>query len=397
MGGLPSASCFQNGGGRCCTQEKMEVLAVNSEDMMALGVQDLLDVFDDFRDKADLARCALATRSKKEDVAQAILKMLAERDSKFDKNEFQDYISENLVNAFALLNERTEKTLQAVLSRIDEWKFDTTGRVDAAPKLEKDLSALRVSLADMSTIRAISFCLRPPRLHNYSSVSRLSENMFAGKDVVPKDGTRQPFAIVTVGAPGSGKDYTIVHREQNSCLEYLLRKFDGPETDQYVLTDPDYWISSLCENNNAHRDVANFLNLENFFCAIGRRNHIVFNATGKDIKNTAGRVASRLLEANYKIYVVVVLAKFSVVMERIDERMRRTGRAVPEPIVKSIFEGLQKAVPIYLRNQAKMCDAILIYSNNGDERSTDPQLVLRNGDDPQKAIDMAAEMLAVPP
>merc|ERR1711972_676726 len=103
-----------------------------------------------------------------------------------------------------------------------------------------------------------------------------------------------------------------------------------------------------------------------FFYTINRRSNLIFNATGKDIKNTAGRVISRLREANYKVYICVVLANFSVVMQRIADRKRKTGRDVPEAVVTSIFKGLQEAVPLYMKNQPKMADAVLVYSNNGD-------------------------------
>jgi predicted ABC-type ATPase len=303
-----------------------------------------------------------------------------------------------------MLDEKIVKVLRLVLSRIDSWLFDTTGRVDVAPKLQdEDLQSIRITQGEMAVIRQVAFCLRPPSLHDHSIVMGLSNQVLAGKQTedVPAEShtlsmssSRRPVAIVAVGGPGCGKDYVLLHRE-NCCCDYL-RKFDGPPKDQYVVVDPDFWVSSLCQNKNEHRDLANFLNLEHFFYAVSRRNHVVFNGTGKDIRNTAGRVISRLREADYRIFFCIVLSRFDVVMGRIAARARQTGRDVPEDIVKASFKSLSEAVPLYLKNQASMVEALLVYSNNGDEPSADPKFILSDGKDPADAIKFAKETLAVP-
>lgn len=376
-------------------QYKAEIQVVNSarpDKIRFLGIQDLLDVFDDFRPHAVFVRLALKSGSTLPDAADSIVEKILETNQKLDKATTNKYVMENLEIANSLLARTTETALDHMLTRIDAWQFDKTGRVDAAPELERNLQRITIPQGEMAVVQQMAFCLRPPKLHNYAEVFGISDSLFNGR----LSGHSDPIAIVTVGAPGSGKDYMIMH-SPNSCLDYLNEKH-GHAKDQYVVLDPDVWITQLCDNVNEHRDLANFLNLEHFFYAINRRSNLIFNATGKDIKNTAGRVISRLKAAKYKVYICVVLAKFSVVMERIAERKRKTGRDVPEPVVKSIFKGLQEAVPLYMKNQAKMADGLLVYSNNGDgtDSRSGPSFTLTSGVDPQKAIDFANSMLHVP-
>jgi len=217
----------------------------------------------------------------------------------------------------------------------------------------------------------------------------LSEALFGSKEQ-----SESPCAVITVGAPGAGKDYVAIDSHQ-SCLYYLNKNHGGPEFNQFVVFDPDYWVSNLCKNRNEHRDLGNFLNLEQFFYAVGRRHHLVFNGTGKDVRNTLGRVTSRLKEANYRIFFCIVLARFSTVTERIEHRKMKTGRDVPTHIVRSIFQGLQKSVPLYLEKQAEIAEAILVYDNSGEHKPK-PQFVVSRGVDPQEAIAFAHSTLALP-
>lgn len=92
-----------------------------------------------------------------------------------------------------------------------------------------------------------------------------------------------------------------------------------------------------------------------------------------------------------------MLARFSSVLDRIEQRKRKTGRDVPTPIVRSIFEGLQKAVPLYLEKQADIAEAILVYDNSGDESRRGPKFVVSKGDDPKDALAFAKDTLALPP
>ena len=104
-------------------------------------------------------------------------------------------------------------------------------------------------------------------------------------------GTRcafRPFLVVLAGPPGSGKTSAL-----RMCIERLINQQGGPPQSHYVDINPDYWITQLCDNNNAYRPVANFLNHETFLSAVAQRRHIIFDGTAKSVLNTVGRVISR--------------------------------------------------------------------------------------------------------
>merc|ERR1712087_1082738 len=93
---------------------------------------------------------------------------------------------------------------------------------------------------------------------------------------------------------------------------------------------------------------------------------------GKDLKNTCGRITARLKQAGYRIFYAIVLSKFDVCMGRIRERFKKTGRNVPDSVVQSLFQGLQESVPVYLKNQANLAEAVLIYVNDEEGQMPEP-------------------------
>merc|ERR1719454_2311966 len=113
------------------------------------------------------------------------------------------------------------------------------------------------------------------------------------------------------------------------CVTYIRTNYKGPELNDMVEIDPDTWVSRLCENNNEFRPLCNMLNLENLFLSINQQYNIIFGGTGKDVKNTVGRVTARLKQANYRIYYAIVLSTYENCSQRIKERFEKTGRNVP--------------------------------------------------------------------
>merc|ERR1719491_1207921 len=107
-----------------------------------------------------------------------------------------------------------------------------------------------------------------------------------------------------------------------------------------------------------------------------------------DIKNTAGRVTARLKQAGYRIFYVFVLASYETSMSRIRDRFVKTGRDVPAPMVQSLFKSLQESVPVYLRRQSSLAEAMLLYDNSVDGEVATP-VILSGGRDPTQAIDYA--------
>lgn len=378
----------------CTPNSQLEYVSSLSSDTLArpksgriLSLPNLLDIFDDFRPYVNAVRLALDQNLSTEECANRIIMDSAKNGS---AKSTVDIITENL-RILTILTKANEMALLLMESRIDDWKFDVTGRTDAAPQLAKDVAEVQLSQFDMNVIRQIAFAQLPSELHSYTAVIGLSDNLFNSK----ADNSPSPVAVITVGAPGSGKDYLTIDSEY-CCLDYLRENHQGPPRDDFVLLDPDYWVSNLCHNRNEHRVVGNFLNLEQFFYAINRRHSLVFNGTGKDVKNTLGRVTSRLKEANYRIFFCIVLADFETVLARIQDRFRRTGRDVPVPVVRSIFQGLQTSVPLYLEKQADIAEAICVYNNSGsNEPRPTPKFTVLGGNS-KEAIEFARANLALP-
>ena len=161
------------------------------------------------------------------------------------------------------------------------------------------------------------------------------------------DGSRcsfTPVAVVMVGTPGSGKT-TLVQQG----LEYLQSRHGGPPPAHYAHINPDTWITEMCDNNNAHRNAANYANHETFLLAIRQRRHVVFDAIGKSVLNTCGRVIARLQQAGYRVHICTVLATFETCCQRILHRREASGRVVSGRVVEG------RSVPEAMVRQVRLC------------------------------------------
>merc|ERR1719453_1725429 len=116
---------------------------------------------------------------------------------------------------------------------------------------------------------------------------------------------------------------------EHGMINYIKDNYGGPPSKDLVEIDPDTWITRLCNNDNQLRPLCNMLNLENLFLCINQRYNLIFGGTGKDIKNTVGRVTARLKQANYRIYYAIVISTYENCTRRIKDRFEATGRNVP--------------------------------------------------------------------
>jgi hypothetical protein len=82
-------------------------------------------------------------------------------------------------------------------------------------------------------------------------------------------------------------------------------------------------------------------------------------------------------------------------VRRADERAAVTGRATARSFIDMVFKSLQRAVPIYLRQQASIAERVLVYTNEEQPelavelRPHMPHLVPR-------AVELANRLLALP-
>ena len=179
-------------------------------------------------------------------------------------------------------------------ARHETWAHDDSGRIDTAPLVpQSELSEVPASaLADL---RRLAFVQLPPDMLDPTTLAERTREVWSEVSAPSPSralsrGAMPPTALVTVGCPGSGKSYVT----KAACLPHLAKLGLGPSIESYLTIDPDFWLSNVCQNDNACRPLVNWLNHENFLRAVGLKQHLIFDGTGKSLLNTCGRIVSRM-------------------------------------------------------------------------------------------------------
>ena len=269
--------------------------------------------------------------------------------------------------------------MELIFAQHEAWSIDKTGRADTAPTLPADAPGPELSAAQLLDLKLLAFPLDPPRMLAAETLAGKAKALHASAS---GGASAPPTALITVGAPGSGKSF--VSREAG--MARLLEAGLGPEAGAYLTIDPDFWLTEVCENENACRPLANWLNHENFLRSVAMRRHMLFDGTGKSLENTCGRVVSRLKAAGYRVHMCIVLASYETCRTNIGERREATGRDVPDAIVQQTFSALQGAVDFYLRHQASLTERTLVYDNDARQMALVASL---GGDDGATQLDAA--------
>ena len=355
---------------------------------------ELLDIFDIAKPQLRLVntvidRLAIAERAgprATERTISEISKLLVIDDDTFEAN-----IDKNLRSLLPWSH--TIPPIRAVIAKLNErhagWVHDDTGSVERAPRIAAaDLVSL--SAKQLNDLRRIAFVLVSPEMLSARDVARHTRNLYkAAPPTVPRDPAAPipPTAVVTVGAPGSGKSFVAHH----TCLPMLAESGLGPAAESYLQIDPDYWLTSMCHNDNAMRPLVNWLNHETFLKAVRLRQHMMFDGTGKSLLNTCSRVIARLRAKGYRVHICIVLASYEQCSSNIAERFAATGRNVPAKIVKDTFDMLKHAVGVYIRQQAELCERVMIYDN--EARAMELVATVCNGSGVNDALALANKYL----
>ena len=237
-----------------------------------------------------------------------------------------------------------------------DWRFATDGS-SGAPELPSAHAEFVLDGTVQAALRTLAFIDKPPALTCPADIDSLRIGVFNGTRTA-----EQPTAIVMAGPPGAGKSYSM-----SQLLPWLERTHGAPSRDSFAYINPDLWISKHCDNNNDYRLLANYCNHETFLQCVAQRRHLVFDATGRQLENTCGRVIGRLARANYRVHLVVVLASYGSCWKRVEARRAETGRAVPQKFFAAIFADLRKVVPVYLRGAANgLCETSVLCNNDRD-------------------------------
>ena len=276
--------------------------------------------------------------------------------------------------------------LDRFLANFESWRPDGSGRVDNAPSLAGRPDAeIAFSQDELHCVRHLIFAYLPVWITVDGVISSRRDVLCKGplastRPAVPKPlpPGAAPCAIITVGPVGSGKSWVL--HGSDSRIDQLLSqsfgaRFPAPPLAEFSVLDPDAVLHGLCDSMRVPfdptlRSYGNFMNHENFVCAIAQRRHLIFDGSGRDPVNICGRVGSRLRAAGYRIVFLVVLTSFATARRRAIERERRTGRATSEGFTRFVYASLQKSIPIYLKNVGDgpraAADGALLYTNETD-------------------------------
>jgi len=252
------------------------------------------------------------------------------------------------------------RLMPLIAAKADGWTFASDGTSGAPSLPAKDEMALNG--AAQTALRTLSFIAKLPNLTDGETIHGMRRRIFvSGSKVGIRSGPggERPTAIVTAGPPGAGKSHLL-----SKVLPWLQTACGAPPADHFARIDPDMWITELCNNNNADRGLANYCNHETFVSAVRQRRHLMFDATGRQLVNTCGRVIGRLERANYRIHLIIVLATRETCWKRIEARRAATGRAVPGFVFNPTFDDMCTVVPVYLRGpHSGLCETTTFCDN----------------------------------
>lgn len=295
-------------------------------------------------------------------------------------------VSANL-DATGELAPRVLRFARELVKRSKDWEFVDEAAIAHLPSLKsKELQKFRVSQEDMASVRMLAYSHFPPSALDLTGITSLRQRMLEGTAEV--EPWAQPYAIVMVGAPGSGKGGVIA-----GDLAVQLKSFMGSPfcssslVKSCAIIDPDA-VVGIFNNDNTLRPLADMINHENFLITVKMRRHIIFDGTGKGPLNTCGRVIGRLSEAGYKVVFCIVASSFNTCLDRIENRAAITGRKVPRQFVESACTALASSVPAYLDNLSSLAKMALIY--DGDTTPSTLQYCIRPRDSPARLAEAKA-------
>jgi predicted ABC-type ATPase len=186
-------------------------------------------------------------------------------------------------------------------------------------------------------------------------------------------GRVKKHAIVLIGGPASGK---------STVKEAYLKRI-GRNDEEYVTLDPDFILTSLRAYQSAQQSqsekpncypVAYEINDRNLEYALKNNASIIFDGTGRDFNWTANELIERMLVKNgYIVDLCIVTLDVDIALRRALGRAERTGRHVPDSVIRQIHADVARNIPLYrgLKTPAR----IVVVDNSGPE----PQFVYDSG------------------
>ena len=177
-------------------------------------------------------------------------------------------------------------------------------------------------------------------------------------DVKPAAYGEQKMAILTMGAPASGK---------SSALR-------GIDTSRYVKVDPDALMehipeykAAIADRNNTFSGAANMAHTEAAdigdhvqAAAMKAGNHLVIDGTGFNAKSMSDRIQA-LQAAGYHVHLAMPHLEAEEGEKRALARANSSGRMVPPEFVSAAY----KVIPRNFGRLAHLADSAALFDNSG--------------------------------
>ena len=159
---------------------------------------------------------------------------------------------------------------------------------------------------------------------------------------------------------------------KSTARDAYLRKI-GRSEEEYITLDPDFILTSLQSYRTAQRagaeppdcyPVAYAINDRNLEYALANNTSIIFDGTGRNFDWTARELIERMLVSNgYIVHLCIVTLDVDIALARATERARRTGRVVPESVIRKIHTEVNRNIPLYRSMKAPA--RIAVVDNSG--------------------------------
>ncbi|MBR30684.1 MAG: hypothetical protein CMN77_05185 [Spirochaetaceae bacterium] len=187
-------------------------------------------------------------------------------------------------------------------------------------------------------------------LHNL-----IKQRFLEGKPTVPSG--EKPVAIMMMGGPASGKSTMVKSAGLGSMEDFVVADADAVKN-----LIPEYRVGV----NNRLKKAAEMAHEESSYLvkqireeAINARKNLVIDGTGSKTASYEKNI-QKLRDQGYEIKLMMADTPMDVALDRAKQRARKTGRYVPDGVLKGAYAG----IPSGFQKIAEMVDSAAIYDTN---------------------------------
>lgn len=298
----------------------------------------LTDLFDESALAAEMA-AALAPQPEPEDKATLAKRLTGVRDRAV--NRLRAVLERKRPDGTTLMGRPDKDTLgkiQDIGKRIREVDARISEALGDDPKLRRWRNSTNISTAAASAGRK-----------QYED--EIFDSILKSGSLEPMGSNGRPLAIVTMGAPGSGKS-TMVPNTPG------LARIDIDYVKEFF---PDYQMRVANSDSNAgnfnHGEAREIcMKLEERVITQGR--NLIMDGTGRNVE-IWGNIIKKLKARGYEVRLVMPHVPADVGIDRVVSRANVTGRMVPLDMVKQAYD----QCPRNFQTLARLADSAILVDN----------------------------------